>query len=298
MTSMCHVMDYDGSAIGSRSVRTRVEKALDSLGLRRSDRVSPIGLPASPSSSRCLLIVGDLHQLARSWSLDRMAVAPPWMSYVLLVRTASDRKLLGEPYVSMQLSDRLLLLHFEGAARSMVPPSAALEDYLRAVVERLRPDRVRDARFSLADGVLWLEFGDGLARALPWTSLSFAARAGFGPVAAASREHGQSVILVDESGRELAVDSAVLRGEVDAGFAREVASRDGEQRAASGARIRRIREARGLSQEQIAARTGIPQESLSRIENGHRDPRLETLRKLAVAFDLDLSELLAEISKA
>ena len=35
-------------------------------------------------------------------------------------------------------------------------------EFFRGFIERLQPDRVRTARFSAIDGILWLEFGDGL----------------------------------------------------------------------------------------------------------------------------------------
>jgi DNA-binding XRE family transcriptional regulator len=45
-----------------------------------------------------------------------------------------------------------------------------------------------------------------------------------------------------------------------------------------------LREARGVTQLQLQERTGIPQETISRIERG-RIPSLATLRKLAVGVD-------------
>jgi transcriptional regulator with XRE-family HTH domain len=72
--------------------------------------------------------------------------------------------------------------------------------------------------------------------------------------------------------------------------------RDHTERAATGARIREAREERGLSQEQVETLSGISQETLSRIENGHRDPRLDTLRKLAAGLSMDLPELLARMA--
>lgn len=45
-----------------------------------------------------------------------------------------------------------------------------------------------------------------------------------------------------------------------------------------------LREARGVTQSQLEERTGIPQETISRIERG-RIPSLPTLRKLAAGID-------------
>ena len=46
----------------------------------------------------------------------------------------------------------------------------------------------------------------------------------------------------------------------------------------------RLREAQGLTQEQLGAKSGIPQETLSRLERG-RVPALPTLKRLAKALN-------------
>jgi len=66
----------------------------------------------------------------------------------------------------------------------------------------------------------------------------------------------------------------------------------------SPSRLRRLREEFGLSQQQVSERSGVVQESLSRLENGRRDPRLETLRKLARGMDMTLPELLQSLSSS
>src|SRR6202051_2208945 len=61
-----------------------------------------------------------------------------------------------------------------------------------------------------------------------------------------------------------------------------------------GDRLREIREAKNLSQGDIEKRTGLLRCYLSRVENGHTVPSLETLQKIARALDLQLSEFFAE----
>ena len=58
--------------------------------------------------------------------------------------------------------------------------------------------------------------------------------------------------------------------------------------------VRRLREARGLSQGALAADAGIYQELVSRIENGAANPELDTLGKIADALDVRPGELLDE----
>ena len=62
-----------------------------------------------------------------------------------------------------------------------------------------------------------------------------------------------------------------------------------------GERIRALRTARGLSQEEVARRTGIGLKSYGDLERGRtRDPHYSTLRGVARALDIRVEELLAE----
>jgi len=61
-----------------------------------------------------------------------------------------------------------------------------------------------------------------------------------------------------------------------------------------GVTIRTFRLQRGLSQGDIEKRTGLLRCYLSRVENGHTIPSLETLQKIAGALDLHLSHFFSE----
>lgn len=58
-----------------------------------------------------------------------------------------------------------------------------------------------------------------------------------------------------------------------------------------GVTIRGFRLQKGMSQGDIEKRTGLLRCYLSRVENGHTVPSLETLQKIAGALDLPLSQL-------
>jgi predicted transcriptional regulator len=51
----------------------------------------------------------------------------------------------------------------------------------------------------------------------------------------------------------------------------------------AGRMLRRARRKAGLTQRQLAAKAGIPQETIARIEAGRVDPRLRTLDRLLEA---------------
>jgi transcriptional regulator with XRE-family HTH domain len=57
-----------------------------------------------------------------------------------------------------------------------------------------------------------------------------------------------------------------------------------------GETIRSYRLQKGMSQGDIEKRTGLLRCYLSRVENGHTIPSLETLAKIATAMDLQLAQ--------
>jgi transcriptional regulator with XRE-family HTH domain len=74
-----------------------------------------------------------------------------------------------------------------------------------------------------------------------------------------------------------------------------VAAKAETPRAIFAANVARIREARGLTQEQLGWASGIHQTAVARIENGERKPTLETIFKLAAGLEVPPAELFAGI---
>jgi transcriptional regulator with XRE-family HTH domain len=58
-----------------------------------------------------------------------------------------------------------------------------------------------------------------------------------------------------------------------------------------GSRLRELREQRSLSQGDITEMIGLPRSYISRIENGHAVPSLETLQRMSAALDVPLYRL-------
>jgi transcriptional regulator with XRE-family HTH domain len=61
-----------------------------------------------------------------------------------------------------------------------------------------------------------------------------------------------------------------------------------------GQKLREIREAKNMSQVEIAEATGLVQPYVSRVENGHTIPGVETLEKWASALKIPLYQILYE----
>ena len=57
-------------------------------------------------------------------------------------------------------------------------------------------------------------------------------------------------------------------------------------------RLRRLRLERALTQQELSRMTGIAQDSISKLERGHRPPLPSTVRKLAQALGVEPKELM------
>lgn len=64
-----------------------------------------------------------------------------------------------------------------------------------------------------------------------------------------------------------------------------------------GETIKNFRLQKGMSQGDIEKRTGLLRCYLSRVENGHTIPSLDTLAKIAGAMELPLSQFFADSSR-
>jgi transcriptional regulator with XRE-family HTH domain len=64
-----------------------------------------------------------------------------------------------------------------------------------------------------------------------------------------------------------------------------------------GKRAREMREVRGMTQEALAKAASLHPVAISLIEGGHRAVRLETLRRLAIALDVEPAELIPALGR-
>lgn len=58
-----------------------------------------------------------------------------------------------------------------------------------------------------------------------------------------------------------------------------------------GERIRNLREAKGISQQDLAAACDIEKSNFSRLESGGTNPTIYTLQKISYNLNIDLKEL-------
>lgn len=74
-----------------------------------------------------------------------------------------------------------------------------------------------------------------------------------------------------------------------------VAAKAQTPQAVFAANVARIREGRGLTQEQLGWAAGIHQTAITRLEKGERKPTLDTIFKLAAGLEVPVAELFAGI---
>jgi transcriptional regulator with XRE-family HTH domain len=65
-----------------------------------------------------------------------------------------------------------------------------------------------------------------------------------------------------------------------------------DMRALVGANVRRIRQDRGLTQEEFSEKSGFTQQYISDLERGRRNPTIVTLYELSVALGVSHIDLL------
>jgi DNA-binding XRE family transcriptional regulator len=77
-------------------------------------------------------------------------------------------------------------------------------------------------------------------------------------------------------------------------YIKKVQTEGGKFPMSIGTRVMQIRNQKGLSQRQLSERSGIAGSYLSRIENRRLEPRPKTLRKIAEALGIPVSDLFQE----
>jgi DNA-binding XRE family transcriptional regulator len=87
---------------------------------------------------------------------------------------------------------------------------------------------------------------------------------------------------------------ATIRSITDPIFAAHLARKAEESAQRVGTRLQALRKARGFTTQQVAERVGMPQQSISRIEQGRHAVSFPTLEKILVAMGCSLDDLHAE----
>lgn len=152
------------------------------------------------------------------------------------------------------------------------------QEYLVIVAVSVRDDKLR-VKFANEDvvEVAFSAVTPPKAEAIDWEKASVSADA--------------LHLIVPSKPKEIEIPWHVIRRLTDSQFARHMADCALRQARHIGARLRELRNRRGLSQAKVAAAAGIEPANLSRIENDRFDLSTSTLWKLLAAMGYSPADL-------
>lgn len=151
-----------------------------------------------------------------------------------------------------------------------------------------KSDYQRISHAAFRDGQLFVRFQDSARVAVEGKSLL---PPGSHRVAWNELKFDPYEIVVPVDGKRFEIPWSALRSRSDADYRAHLGKMAEERPNLVGARLRRLREARGLTAKDVAERAGITAQSLSRIENARHDVVFTTLQRILEAMGCTLRDL-------
>ena len=150
----------------------------------------------------------------------------------------------------------------------------------------LKPHALIDVRYSPLSRRLWVQFNDGLFCSVFWGWLGLQKEIPHLILeTAVLRDDGAALEILRRNGDILRIDASSVRKCLSV-------LQPGTSQIGVGNRVRAARSREGMSQNDLARKTGIPQSNISRIERECHDPRRHTMQRLADALECTPAELL------
>jgi transcriptional regulator with XRE-family HTH domain/Zn-dependent peptidase ImmA (M78 family) len=150
-------------------------------------------------------------------------------------------------------------------------------------------------RANLEDREVTVEFNDGTVVNLEISSLlPFATNMEISKLNSHSLTYNPYEIMVNLNGKEVEIPWDKIRVLTDMDFGKFVAEKAEEQARLIGVKLKRLRERKGIKNIELAERSGIAAQTISRIEKGHTDVGFSTLRKLLACMGYSLKDLATE----
>ncbi len=103
---------------------------------------------------------------------------------------------------------------------------------------------------------------------------------------------GLEVRFIYETGSSEVFPSDYFRYKLDDNYQKKTRSNQEQELKKLGRKIKELRKARDLSQQELARRAGIGRVTLSRLENGKQSPRFQTVTAIAGTLDITLQKLI------
>jgi DNA-binding XRE family transcriptional regulator len=152
--------------------------------------------------------------------------------------------------------------------------------------------KIRDARYSVGEDRFIVTFDSGKEYSFPRSSLEVDDGSGIVRVHVERRRFFFQVTQASGNRYEVPWDRVLHEAEPAYRQYRGL-MRGSKKPHNTGATIRKFREAKGLTQDQLAAAVGMMRGNISRIEAAKHRPTLETLEKIATALKVSVAELVA-----
>jgi DNA-binding XRE family transcriptional regulator len=152
--------------------------------------------------------------------------------------------------------------------------------------------KIRDARYSVGEDRFIVTFDSGKEYSFPRSSLEVDDGSGVVSVQVERRRFFFRVIQASGNRYEVPWDRVLHEAEPAYRHFRGVTGRSKTTHNV-GATIRKLRETKGLTQDQLARAVGMMRSNISRIEAAKHRPTLETLERIAKALKVSVAELVA-----
>lgn len=144
----------------------------------------------------------------------------------------------------------------------------------------------------LEDGIE-LRFADGARGLIPYSDLpEIGERTALSTL---NLPNPYEMVLETAQGETVEIPWDFARHYCDASYRQTVEAMAMQGRHTLGQRIRRLRNAAGLSQDALAREAGIGRVTLVRLEKGEQTPRYKTLGAIAKALGVDVADLLVDL---
>ena len=139
---------------------------------------------------------------------------------------------------------------------------------------------------------LSVSFADGLVSAVPWTSIKEVH--GLSDVDSIEFDTPFEVVIKTKHGEVAEIPWDFVRHAGDHEYRKDVGriAQEGQRRFAE--RLSELRHRSGLSQGELAERSGVGRVTIVRIEAASQSPKLETVQRLATAMGYPIQALLMD----
>ena len=143
---------------------------------------------------------------------------------------------------------------------------------------------------ALLDEGIELTFADGCSGLVPFGALPDVIAGGGARQLELPNPYEMVVVMADGESAQIPWDFA--RHYCDPSYRPRIAAVAQQRRESLGRRVRKLRDAAGLTQEGLAVRASIGWVTLARIESGQQSPRFKTLTAIAGALNLPVDDLI------